>query len=325
MSRIIHLIVIVAFFGALPAGGAAEPKELKTLKGYAAADPTHTIAFSPEGKTLATSSSRNILKLWDVKTGKELETLKQVARLGAFSPDGKTLVLIEREEVILLDVETRKERFRLKMNGQVAFRPKTNTLAIGGLRGDCKLWDVETGKERATIKNDRDLILYSMAFSLDGTLLAIGSQNGCVSIWDVETQKSLARGQSEHGFGNHSVKTLSFTPDAKKLVFFSGTGGYGPGDVRDQSISSWEFAKEKKPANVESIGTTGVSQILFSPDGRWRATTGFDGNCRLVGPDSKSSTTFKEVRFLAFSADSKAAATVHKDNTITLWELDPSK
>ena len=327
MTRMLHLLVATAFISALSPAVAAEPKELRTLKGTGGS----SLVFSPDGKTLASNSRDDgQVKLWDVKSGEELATLKvgkSHSRL-AFSPDGKTLAVAQYKEVILLDVETRKERFSLKADGGVlciAFRPKTNTLVIGVFRGDCKLWDAETGKEQATLKQD-NLSVHSTAFSPDGKLLAFGHQNGTVTVWDVETQKKVASGGVDHGFGNHSVKTITFTPDATKLIFFAGTGGYGPGDVREQSISHWEFAKEKKVANTPTTAN-GVSNISFSPDGRWLATAVYSPDSLGLdpGPGSKPVTAFKGVRLFAFSPDSKILATVGEGKTITLWELDPEK
>jgi WD40 repeat protein len=110
------------------------------------------VAFSPDGKTLASGSDDNTIKLWDVATGKEQATLKGhtawVASV-AFSPDGKTL-------------------------------------ASGG-DTTVRLWDME-GKELATLKGHTKGV-NSVAFSPDGKTLASGSQDKTIKLWDVSPAK----------------------------------------------------------------------------------------------------------------------------------------
>ncbi|QDU22848.1 WD40 repeat domain-containing protein [Urbifossiella limnaea] len=315
----------------LTATAFSQPNELLVLKG---ADTIRSVTFSPDATILASGANDGTVILWDVKSGKELAAMKFDKRFPnlAFSPDAKALAVAHEgsKEVILLDVQTRKERFRLKAETvwHIAFRPKTNTLAVGGLYGSCKLWDVETGKEQASLAlGGATLSLRAMKFSPDGKLLACGHKNGGVSVWDVDAQKKVASGGANHGFGSHAVSSVAFTPDAAKLMFFSGTGGYGgPGDVRPQSISHWEFTKGKQPANYRSAESY-VSGISFSPDGRWLAIV--DGGTLKLSqwPGVQQITAFKGIRPYAFSPDSKLLATVgavgegDKSKTITLWEL----
>src|SRR5437016_1951960 len=114
---------------------AQEPKLRDTLKGHTGL--VYSVAFSPDGKTLASGSFDCMIKLWDVATGMEQATLKghtnQVHSV-AFSPDGKTLA----------------------SGGGDPPKP-----------GEIKLWDVTTGKEQAPLKGD-PLTVNSVAFRPDG-------------------------------------------------------------------------------------------------------------------------------------------------------------
>ena len=152
-------------------------------------DSTRSIAFSPDGKMLATGdtsySALGEAKLWDLASGNELATLK--ARRGmvnkvAFSPDGTTLATavesekgIELPEVCLWDVTTKKIRHILRAHARpwasFAFSPDGRTLATGE-RGSVWLWDTVTGQEQVKILANRRWVR-SVAFSPDGGLLAI--------------------------------------------------------------------------------------------------------------------------------------------------------
>src|SRR6476659_3527098 len=134
----------VACLGLLPVPSlsAQEPKLRATLQGHT--NPVVSVAYSPDGKTLASASYDGTLKLWDVTTGKERATLKgHTGCVGsvAFSPDGKTLASAIMGSPI----------------------PDVDNKTI-------KLWDVTTGTERAILKGHEGMV-YSVAFSPDGKTL----------------------------------------------------------------------------------------------------------------------------------------------------------
>src|SRR5262249_54428654 len=135
-----------------------------TLQGHTSS--VHSVAFSPDGKTLASGSGDETIKLWDVATGKEQATIKGHSDVDsvAISPEEGTLAAgsggvvggVISGEVKLWDVATDKERATLKGHtgsvNSVAFSPDGKTLASGDSVGTIKLWDVATGEERATLK-----------------------------------------------------------------------------------------------------------------------------------------------------------------------------
>jgi WD40 repeat protein len=165
------------------------------------------LAFSPDGKVLASGSSDQMVKLWDAATGAELHTLKghrfTILAL-AFSPDGKTLASGSygggNGEIELWDVATGRELLNLtpRASGLVyslAFSPDGKMLASGsgiqGAEGSIHLWDAVTGKELRKLTGHTDLVR-SLAFTHDGKLLMSGSNDRSIRTWETATGKELA-------------------------------------------------------------------------------------------------------------------------------------
>jgi serine/threonine protein kinase len=183
-----------------------------TLPGHA--EFLSCVAFSPDGKTLASSDGGGTVKLWDVATARELATYKCHGAVSCvlFSPDGNKIATAG------------------------------GTLTQGTDKGEAKLWDVTTGRELKNFRGDPKYWVYSLAFSPDGKLLATGSAEpgrtpnaGEVKLWDVTTGDERIT-LSGHKYG---VSSLSFSPDGKKLATGGGLfiasngdeGRYDPGEI----------------------------------------------------------------------------------------------
>jgi WD40 repeat protein len=160
-----------------------------------------SVAFSPDGKTLAAGSAEVVL--WEVVTGKRRGTLKDPhggAGGLAFSPDGRWLATANLDGTASLwDVATLSEAATLRGHGQsvhaVAFSPDGRLLATGSRDGTVKLWDAAVSwphrapwlQELATLRGHTDTV-WSVAFSPDGRTLATGSQDRTARLWDVASK-----------------------------------------------------------------------------------------------------------------------------------------
>jgi serine/threonine protein kinase len=167
------------------------PRNTATLTGYTKA--VNSVAFSPDGKTLATGSSDSTARLWDVATGRTTATLTGNINSGvssvAFSPDGKTLATGSDDSTVLLwDVATGRTTTTLTHTHwvtSVAFSPDGKTLATGSYDKTARLWDVAAGRTTATLTGHTGSV-FSVAFSPDGKTLATGSSDDTARLWKIK-------------------------------------------------------------------------------------------------------------------------------------------
>jgi WD40 repeat protein len=264
--------------------------------------PAVSYALSPDGQVLATGSYYHEIKLWNLKTGKLLRTLAgnshEVDAL-AISPDGKTLASGGRFGGPSL----------APAPGYVAPKDIPCRASANGCE-EIKLWDLDTGKLRKTIRGDSGGVK-SLAFSPDGKMLATSSKK--IKLWDLDTGK-LLRSLNEES----NARSIAFSPDGKTLA----TGDY------NGTILLWDL-KTKNPPRIMSGNEAPSLFVAFSPDGKMLASSGSSGGAIKIWnlqtqdlPQTIEGNSY-QVSALAFSPDSQTIAAGGSDKTIKLWQVVP--
>lgn len=228
-----------------------------------------SVAFAPDGGTLAAGSGRAV-QLWEVGTEHLAATLEGhtgVVRSVAYSPDGGTLASGGGDRTIRLwEVGTGGLRATLRGHAgeveSVAFSPDGESLASGGGDYTIRLWDVETGQERAALEGHTGWI-ESVAFSPGGGILASGGWDGTIRLWDAATGEPRAR-MEEHGrYGLTGwVWSLAFGPRGEILA--SG---------HDHGVRLWDVETGRLRSTLAlDDHRSWVSAVAVSPDGRTLAS-----------------------------------------------------
>jgi uncharacterized protein (TIGR03067 family) len=292
---------------------------LATLRGHTA--DVRSVAFAPDGKTLATASFDQTVKLWDLPSGKDRATLEghtDKVNCVVFSPDGKTLATAGLDGIVKLwDVATAKELATLKGHqGWVtaaAFTPDGKTLASASTDRTIKIWQIATQSEQATLQGHTAEV-ESVSFSPDGKTLASGSWDGNVRLWDTATWKQ----QTSLPAHAQMVTGVTFTPDSKILVTAAGP---------DRVIKLWDMGTGKLLDDTMQQPQW-LRSLAISPDGKTLATTCLDGRAYLWDRDARRNfDTLQAHRGqawnVAFSPDGKTLASAGHQQTVKLWDIRP--
>jgi WD40 repeat protein len=300
------------------------------LRGHT--NPLSSIAFSPNGRVLATADSGGGVRLWDPRSRRQLGAplpglTGRISSL-AFSRDGRTLATaLENGTTRLWDVRSHDpvgqplrahaDSDLLADSNVVAFDPGGRALAAATDEGATRLWDVQTHDLLARPVRpppDFALDLMAAAFSPNGRRLVTGDFGGLVRVWDVLAGKEIARwGAAPEA----SISSLAVSPGGRTLALGNVYG----------TVRLWSIRRREQLGRPLRGNSRAVTSIAFSPDGRTLATGSADTTARLWdvrtqaprGEPLRGHTA--AVLRVTFSPDGRTLATAGADRTVRLWDV----
>lgn len=305
-----------------------EPRPEVSL-GLAHAAPVTSVAFSFDGRWVLSQSRGREGKIWDVRTGREVRSLRwhgdTIARSAA--------PLWALAGILLWDMETRTRlasflQCTSEQSRQQQRRGEVTTYAANGRWGlsgsgspsdpsapsadrALSLWDAATGETIRAFAG-RFVGITSAAFSPDSELAVTGNVDGTLTLWDVGEARELRTFPSGHA---DAITSVDFFSDGRSVL--SGS--------RDGTMKLWDVTTGTEIRAF--AGHTGpVTSVNYAPDGRQAASTSDDGTVKLwdVGSGEVLRTLSGHtdaVLSAAFSLDGRWLASGSRDQSVKLWEL----
>ena len=321
---------------------------------------TLCVAFSPNGKFLATGDIHNKVHLWERQDRKYIKTLtghRNWVWSIEFSPNGEFLVSTDTGNAIKI--------WKFNQNDYEAYHTledyysvwsvsvTNQMLATGNDQGVIVMWNIETGQCLGTL-HGHELAVWCVKFSPNGRWLASSSSDKTIKIWDYHKQKCLQTLTGHKDF----IRSVDFSPDEKLLV--SGSD--------DTTVKVWDLETGKYIYNF-SLHNNIVRSVIFNSNGYEIISGSDDGQIRIwniktgkpkqtlsqnsmvssididpktgqivAGYENQSIGLWKENQSLhtwqgyttlagtvSFSPDDKILASTHDDRVIRLWDIKTGK
>lgn len=299
----------------------------------------HAVAFTPDGKTLASLAGEGSYRKWDPVTGRMIpekpgekllpvrDLLHTAMGLRAVSPDGRMVATGDRDGVIhFTDADTLKELSTLKYPGEfefgeikyLAYASDGKTLislsafTTSPNRSECHQRDLATGK----VLRHWKVACAPAAVSPDGKTLAFGVKDSQMGLWDLATGNELRRFDlpSREGVtASEAARCAAFSPDCKLLAV---------GDLTNR-VHVWDVVTGKE-LHCSQPSRNWIISLAFSPDGKTLAVANWHRILLLEAISGKDLLPLvgghdNQVNRVAFTPDGKTVAT-QTENAIVLWD-----
>jgi WD40 repeat protein/DNA-binding CsgD family transcriptional regulator len=279
------------------------------------------IAFSPNGKCLATSDTKGDIQIWNSLTLEKLTHCQGHQHWTwsvEFSPDGQYLASASDDyKVKLWDVATGECLYTYIGHtysvNTVTFSPDGTMIASSSQDGTVRLWRVTVGKLNPAIQvlTGHSGRVWAIAFSPDGKNLISGGEDSLVRLWDLATGDCLTTWEAHTDW----VRSVDFSPDGRSVV----TGSH------DRTSKIWDVATQECLQVLQGHQHF-VSKVAFSPDGQQIISGSYDRTIKLWDfSTGKCLKTFlghrSRVWNVAFHPNGERIASGGDDHTTKIWSL----
>jgi WD40 repeat protein/serine/threonine protein kinase len=282
-----------------------------------------SVAYSPNGRLIASGGKDNALTLWDGRRalGQPMTGHEGWINSIAFGPDDRLLVSGSVDETVRLwDVQNRQPIGEPLSGGggavwSLAISPDGREIASGNADGTINLWDAEVRQPIGEPLIGHSDVVYGLAFSPDGQVLASSSGDSAIRLWDVQTGNPIGEPLIGH---TNWVMSLAFSPDGSLLA---STG-------LDRTIILWDTRNYEPIGQIDTEHQDYVRKLAFSPDGSRIATGSDDQSVRawdvvfgeMIGEPMIGH--FDAVWGLAFSPDGQTLISGSADGNIAVWDAN---
>jgi|GEM_PF-5939591 len=304
---------------------ASNDQSALTLKG----SPFTSVAYSPDGKWIATAAINRSVTLWDAEKAQPVRTL-QGGWCVAFGPDSQRLASAGPENSVRTwNVSTGEETQTLKGHTgdvrSVTFSRDGKHIASASADKTVRLWDAKTGQLLKTFVGHIDDVR-AVAFSPDGMLLASAGKDLRLKVWSLpgtppapgeafSSAEGPVRERTSHG-AQAEIRSLVFTADGTRVL----SAGH------DRVVRTWSSQAEVAGRAVGLEHASGIMSLSLSPDGQWIALAGCDRTVTVSNAAGGSTQLVLEghasqVTGVAWHPNGKRVASVSYDGTLKLWDV----
>ena len=304
-------------------------QNLLTFSGHKEA--VRSVAWSPDGRYIASVGTDDTVWIWDWITKKEICALRghnKNKHSVVWSPDGQRLASAGSDETVKIwDWTNRKVALTLMGHKgevySVTWSPDGQKIASGGKDSTVRIWNANTGQEALCLScESRSQSILSLAWSPDSQWLAAGRKsvseddNGTVILWDMTTLQ--CRYFYDHQ-GNGEVYSVSWSPDSRLLVSTQAQG----------IINVWDRATGKKKFSLRDHNQK-VYSAMWSSDGKRLLSSGEDKTIKIWDLATKEVMVTlyghrDQVYSAVWSPDLCYIASGSEDGTIKIWDTTKAK